>query len=135
MKRWLQISDRALTGCFRHGFAGWPCGFVIAAVSQDWQDRSPEDLLDVRELTDDYSGGDQLCKIDIAFADRTGAKTYLLSYQKTYSAKEGADGETMAGLNPQRPDIVLSIVDGDSTFSYLLMRNTVFGQKVRMGMR
>ena len=88
-------------------------------VSQDWQDRSPEDLLDVRELTDDYSGGDQLCKIDIAFADETGAKTYLLSYQKTYSAKEGADGETMAGLNPQRPDIVLSIVDGDSTFSYL----------------
>ena len=88
-------------------------------VRQDWQDRSPEDLLDVRELTDDYSGGDQLCKIDVVFKDSACAKTYLLSYQKTYSAKEGADGETIAGLNPQRPDIVLSVIDGESTFTYL----------------
>ena len=88
-------------------------------IKQEWQDRSPEDVLDVRDLTDDYSGGDQLCKIDVAFADRTSAKTYLLSYQKTYSAKEGADGETIAGLNPQRPDIVLSVIDGESTFTYL----------------
>ena len=88
-------------------------------VKQEWQDRSPEDVLDVRDLTDDYSGGDQLCKIDVVFEDRIGAKTYLLSYQKTYSAKEGADGETIAGLNPQRPDIVLSVIDGESTFTYL----------------
>lgn len=33
--------------------------------------------------------------------------------------KEGRDGETLAGLNPQRPDIVLSIIDGESTFTYL----------------
>ena len=88
-------------------------------IKQEWQDRSPEDVLDVRDLTDDYSGGDQLCKIDVVFEDRIGAKTYLLSYQKTYSAKEGADGETIAGLNPQRPDIVLSVIDGESTFTYL----------------
>lgn len=88
-------------------------------IKQEWQDRSPEDVLDVRDLTDDYSGGDPLCKIDVVFADRTSAKTYLLSYQKTYSAREGVNGETIAGLNPQRPDIVLSIVDGESTFTYL----------------
>ena len=88
-------------------------------VKQEWQDRTPDDVLDVKELTDDYSGGDQLCKIDVTFADKETAKTYLLSYQKTYSVKDAGDGETMAGLNPQRPDIVLSIVDGDSTFTYL----------------
>ena len=88
-------------------------------VRQEWQDRTPEDVLNVKELTDDYSGGDQLCKIDVVFADGNTSKTYLLSYQKTYSVKEGQDGETLAGLNPQRPDIVLSIIDGESTFTYL----------------
>ena len=88
-------------------------------IKQEWQDRSPEDVLDVKELTDDYSGEDQLCKIDVVFADGTSARTYLLSYQKTYSVKEGSDGETIAGLNPQRPDIVLSVIDGKSTFTYL----------------
>ncbi len=88
-------------------------------AKQEWQDRTPDDVLDVKELTDDYSGGDQLCKIDVTFADKETAKTYLLSYQKTYPVKDAGDGETMAGLNPQRPDIVLSIIDGDSTFTYL----------------
>ena len=88
-------------------------------VNQDWQDRTPDDVLDVKELTDDYSGGDQLCKIDVTFADKETSKTYLLSYQKMYSVKDVGDGGTMAGLNPQRPDIVLSIIDGESTFTYL----------------
>ena len=86
-------------------------------VDQKWQNRSPEDFLDSPELTDSYTGDDQLCKIDVTF--RQGARTYLLSYQKTYSATDGAEGETMAGLNPQRPDIVLSISEGDSVFTYL----------------
>jgi hypothetical protein len=50
---------------------------------------------------------------------KDGERTYLLSYQKTYSAKEVEDGETMAGLNPQRPDIVLSISEGGSVYTYL----------------
>ena len=85
-------------------------------VKQDWQEHSPDDFLDTPELTDDYTGGDQLCKIAVTF--RQGTRTCLLSYQKTYSTKEG-DDLTMAWLNPQRPDIVLSIVDGDSVFTYL----------------
>ena len=90
-----------------------------APIRQEWQDRVPEDILEVRELTDEDSGGDQLCKIDVDFKDAATGRTYLLSYQKTYSVGVGADGETMAGLNPQRPDIVLSIMDGTSTYTYL----------------
>ena len=85
---------------------------------ETWSDRSAEDLLDVPELTDGFGGGgDRLGKIEAVFRD--GARTLCLSYQKTYPATEGEDGETMAGLNPQRPDIVLSIVDGESAFTYL----------------
>ena len=84
---------------------------------QSWKDTSPEDVLDVPELTDEYGGDGQLCKIDETFTD--GARTCLLSYQKTYPAKDGVDGETMAGLNPQRPDIVLSIREGNSAYTYL----------------
>ena len=86
-------------------------------TGQDWQDNSPDDLFNVPELTDEYGGDGQLCKIDVTF--QRGARTCLLSYQKTYSAKECDEGETMAGLNPQRPDIVLSINEGESTFTYL----------------
>ena len=86
-------------------------------TSQSWEDTSPEDVLNAPELTDEYGGDGQLCKIDVTFAD--GDRTCLLSYQKTYLAKECEDGGTMAGLNPQRPDIVLSIVKGESTFTYL----------------
>jgi hypothetical protein len=84
---------------------------------EEWTDRTPDDVLDVRDLADGETGGDQLCKIDAAFSD--GARTILLSYQKTYPARDGADGETLAGLNPQRPDIVLSISEGESVFTYL----------------
>jgi hypothetical protein len=86
-------------------------------TSQSWEDTSPEDVLNAPELTDEYGGDGQLCKIDAAFSD--GARTILLSYQKTYPARDVADGETLAGLNPQRPDIVLSIRDGESVFTYL----------------
>ena len=78
-----------------------------------------DDIFDARELTDEYDGGDKLCKIDISFEDVTTRRSFLLSYQKTYSAREVDDGDTMAGLNPQRPDIVLSIIDGESVFTYL----------------
>lgn len=86
-------------------------------TNQSWEDTSPDDVLNAPELTDEYGGDGQLCKIDVAFAD--GNRTCLLSYQKTYPAKECEDGETMTGLNPQRPDIVMSVVDGESTFTYL----------------
>ena len=86
-------------------------------TGQDWQDNSPDDLFNVPELTDEYGGDGQLCKIDVTFQHDT--RTCLLSYQKTYSTKECDEGETMAGLNPQRPDIVLSISEGESTFTYL----------------
>ena len=84
---------------------------------EEWTDRTPDDVLDVRDLADGETGGDQLCKIDAAFTD--GTRTILLSYQKTYPARDVADGETMAGLNPQRPGIVLSIQDGEASFTYL----------------
>jgi hypothetical protein len=86
-------------------------------ISEEWGDSAASELLDVPELTDSYTGDGQLCKIDVTFRD--GERTYLLSYQKTYSAKEVEDGETMAGLNPQRPDIVLSISEGESVYTYL----------------
>lgn len=86
-------------------------------LHEEWGDSVASELLDVPELTDSYTGDGQLCKIDVTFKD--GERTYLLSYQKTYSVKEGEDGETMAGLNPQRPDIVLSISEGESVYTYL----------------
>lgn len=86
-------------------------------ISEEWGDSVASELLDVPELTDSYTGDGQLCKIDVTFKD--GERTYLLSYQKTYSAKEVEDGETMAGLNPQRPDIVLSISEGEAVYTYL----------------
>ena len=86
-------------------------------ISEEWGDSAASELLDVPELTDSYTGDGQLCKIDVTFKD--GERTYLLSYQKTYSAKEVEDGETMAGLNPQRPDIVLSISEGEAVYTYL----------------
>lgn len=88
-------------------------------VKQEWQDSAIDDIFDVRELTDEYDGGDKLCKIDVSFEDAAKGRSFLLSYQKTYSVREADDGETMAGLNPQRPDIVLSIMDGESVFTYL----------------
>lgn len=75
------------------------------------------DVPDGHDLADGETGEDQLCKFDSTFSD--GKRTILLSYQKTYLARDVAEGETLAGLNPQRPDIVLSIQDGESTFSYL----------------
>jgi predicted component of viral defense system (DUF524 family) len=86
-------------------------------LHEEWGDSLASELFDVPELTDSYTGDGQLCKIDVTFKD--GERTYLLSYQKTYSAKEVEDGETMAGLNPQRPDIVLSISEGESVYTYL----------------
>ena len=86
-------------------------------INQEWRDDSPDDILETQEPTDDDPGNGQLCKIDVTFTK--DEKTYLLSYQKTYSVKEGLDGETIAGLNPQRPDIVLSIMNGTSVFTYL----------------
>ena len=86
-------------------------------ISEEWGDSAASELFDVPELTDSYTGDGQLCKIDVMFKD--GDRTYLLLYQKTYSAKEVEDGETMAGLNPQRPDIVLSISEGESVYTYL----------------
>ena len=90
-----------------------------APIKQEWQDSAIDDIFDARELTDEYDGGDKLCKIDISFEDAATGRSFLLSYQKTYLAREVDDGETMAGLNPQRPDIVLSIIDGASVFTYL----------------
>ena len=90
-----------------------------APIKQEWQDSAIDDIFDARELTDEYDGGDKLCKIDISFEDVATGRSFLLSYQKTYLAREVDDGETMAGLNPQRPDIVLSIMDGESVFTYL----------------
>lgn len=87
------------------------------AVSEEWGDSAADEIFDTPELSDSYTGSDQLCKIDVSFTD--GGRKYLLSYQKTYSVKEGVDGDTMAGLNPQRPDIVLSISEGDDVYTYL----------------
>lgn len=92
-------------------------GHLGEPVEEVWHDGRSADVLDVPELTDDDPSDDHLCKIDVTFKD--GDRTCLLSYQKTYPAKEASDGETMAELNPQRPDIVLSIVDGGSVFTYL----------------
>ena len=86
-------------------------------VGEAWGDSAAAEIFDAPELSDSYTGGSQLCKIDVVFAD--GARRFILSYQKTYSAKEGADGDTMTGLNPQRPDMVLSILDGDNVYTYL----------------
>ena len=88
-------------------------------VKQEWQDSAIDDVFDVRELTDEYDGGDKLCKIDVSFEEAATGRSLLLSYQKTYSVREAEDGDTMAGLNPQRPDIVLSISEGESVFTYL----------------
>ena len=84
---------------------------------ETWHKESAEDLLDAPELTDGVVEGERLGKIEAVFRD--GGRTIRLVYQKTYSATEGGDGETMAGLHPQRPDIVLSIVEGESAFTYL----------------
>jgi predicted component of viral defense system (DUF524 family) len=86
-------------------------------VGEAWGDSAAAEIFDAPELSDSYTGGSQLCKIDVVFAD--GARRFILSYQKTYSAKEGADSDTMTGLNPQRPDMVLSILDGDNVYTYL----------------
>ena len=71
-----------------------------------------------KELTDDYTGyGEALNPCVAEFVD--GNRKILLSYQKTYSASGVGEDDTSAGLNPQRPDIVLSIVEGDNVFTYL----------------
>ena len=86
-------------------------------IGEVWGDSDAAEVFDAPELSDSYAGGDQLCKIDATFTD--GKRKYVLSYQKTYAAKEGADGDTMAGLNPQRPDMVLSILEGEHVYTYL----------------
>lgn len=48
------------------------------SVSAEWADVAASEIFDAPELTYAYTGGGQLCKIDVTFKD--GGRTYLLSY-------------------------------------------------------
>ena len=88
----------------------------VEGVPQYYSDEGS--LLETPELTDDYSGDSALCKIDTRFTSNDG-DVIVLSYQKTYRDGYKEDEDVFSGLNPQRPDIILSIKRDDSVFTYL----------------
>jgi hypothetical protein len=83
------------------------------------------DISKLSDLLDDETEGNEsesLCKMDVVFMDTTGKRRITLSYQKTYGTR--TTEETFAHLNSQRPDIVLTIQESETTsdhtvFTYL----------------
>lgn len=79
-----------------------------------------DELLETPEL-DDESRIDEnkLSKVNVEF-QKDGVK-YTLTYQKTYNVRDwnGAGEQAFSSLNPQRPDIVLTIAADENEYSYL----------------
>lgn len=81
---------------------------------------SEDELLETPELMDgDEIKDEALSKLVVEF-EKGGAK-YSLVYQKTYNVRDlnGTDEESFSSLNPQRPDIVLTIAADGNEYSYL----------------
>lgn len=77
-------------------------------------------LLDTPELVDGSRIDEtKLCKYDLLF--EKGGVEYVLSYQKTYNVRDldGNGREAFSSLNPQRPDIVLTVKANGNEYSYL----------------
>lgn len=79
-----------------------------------------DELLETPELADDSQIDEsQLSKLNVVF--EKGDVRCVLTYQKTYSVREidGGAQEAFTSLNPQRPDIVLTLSSREGEFSYL----------------
>ena len=77
------------------------------------------ELLETPDLDDGDDGG-RLCKMNVEYAAKDGM-TCVLTYQKTYTVQEldGTTSESFTSLNPQRPDIVMTLKSRAGEYSYL----------------
>lgn len=92
-------------------------GVFGAAVKDEVLSATEEDLLETPELIDGSAIDEtKLSKLNVEFAK--GETKVILTYQKTYGSKE-REGEAFSSLNPQRPDIVLTIAAEGNEYSYL----------------
>lgn len=89
-------------------------------VVDEIESSTEEELLASPELNDGDEGGDKLGKIKVQFAPKDGVTCELI-YQKTYTVREigGSETESFSSLNPQRPDIVLTLKSKEGEFTYL----------------
>lgn len=89
-------------------------------VKDEVTSTTEDDLLETPEL-DDGSRIDEnkLNKLNVEF--KLGDATCILTYQKTYNVRsiDGTDIAAFSSLNPQRPDIVLTICCNEGEYSYL----------------
>lgn len=89
-------------------------------VKDEVTSTTEDDLLETPEL-DDESEIDEhkLNKLNVEF--KQGDITCVLTYQKTYNVRsiDGTDVVSFSSLNPQRPDIVLTICRDGGEYSYL----------------
>lgn len=89
-------------------------------ITDEVKANSEDDLLDTPELNDESKVDEQkLSKLLVVF-EKEGVKASLV-YQKTYCVRDlEKDGsEAFSSLNPQRPDIVLTLTSSQGEFSYL----------------
>lgn len=89
-------------------------------VKDEVTSTTEDDLLETPELDDDSKiDENKLNKLNVEF--RQGDVTCVLTYQKTYNVRslDGTDAVSFSSLNPQRPDIVLTICCGEGEYSYL----------------
>lgn len=79
-----------------------------------------DELLETPELMDgDEIKDEALSKLVVEF--KKGGAKYSLVYQKAYNVRDlnGTEEESFSSLNPQRPDIVLTIAADGNEYSYL----------------
>lgn len=87
----------------------------VGAETRTW-----EELFETPELMDgDEIKDEALSKLVVEF--KKGGAKYSLVYQKTYNVRDlnGTEEESFSSLNPQRPDIVLTIAADGNEYSYL----------------
>lgn len=110
---------------------------LVAAFGEPKTDEvkttTEDELLETPELDDNTEIDEsKLSKLNVVF-EKDGV-TCTLTYQKTYNVREidGGVTEAFTSLNPQRPDIVLTLSSSEGEFSYLFdakYRIWSFGEK------
>jgi len=78
------------------------------------------DLLETPELDDESKVDENKLSKESVVYEKDGV-IYTLTYQKTYVVRDidGLENEAFSSLNPQRPDIVLTIAADGNMYSYL----------------
>ena len=90
-------------------------------VKDEVKTSTEDELLETPELTDGTQiDENKLSKLNVEYKAKDGV-TCVLAYQKTYNVQaiDGVGEQAFSSLNPQRPDIVLTLKSSEGEYSYL----------------